>query len=45
MPAGLSPIGMLAHDNGGSPWLWALWALVAFATAGWVRNGHEVKQG
>ena len=39
------PIGMLAHDNGGSPWLWALWALVAFATAGWVRNGHEVKQG
>ena len=39
------PIGMLAHDNGGSPWLWALWALVTFATAGWVRNGHEVKQG
>lgn len=39
------PIGMLAHDNGGSPWLWALWALVAFATASWVRNGHEVKQG
>lgn len=39
------PIGMLAHDNGGSPWLWVLWALVAFATAGWVRNGHEVNQG
>ena len=38
------PIGMLAHDNGGSPWLWALWALATLATASWVRNGHEVKQ-
>ncbi|MDO4636869.1 MAG: hypothetical protein Q4B13_04890 [Lautropia sp.] len=37
------PIGMLAHDNGGSPWLWILWGLIAMATASWIRDGHEVR--
>ena len=37
------PIGVLAHDNGGSPWLWVLWWLVVLATRGWIREGHNVR--
>lgn len=38
----IAPIGVLAHNNGASPWLWALWLLGIIGTARWVRDGHEV---
>lgn len=37
------PIGALAHENGGSPWLWVLWGLIVVATRGWIREGHNVR--
>lgn len=39
----IGPIGVLAHSNGGSPWLWLLWALVAAGTAHWIRDGHSIR--
>ncbi len=35
----LFPIGVLAHGNGASPWLWAFWIVCAVATERWIRDG------
>jgi hypothetical protein len=33
------PIGILAHANGASPWLWLFWLACAAATERWIRDG------
>jgi hypothetical protein len=33
------PIGVLAHANGASPWLWLFWVACAVATERWLRDG------
>lgn len=33
------PIGILAHGNGASPWLWLFWLACAVATERWMRDG------
>jgi hypothetical protein len=35
----LFPIGILAHANGASPWLWLFWIVAALATERWLRDG------
>lgn len=35
------PMGALAHSNGASPWLWAVWAFIVIATERWIRDGHQ----
>ena len=35
------PIGVLAHSNGASPWLWLFWFLGAVATERWIRDGIQ----
>lgn len=37
----IAPIGLLAHANGASPWIWILWGLIALGTERWVRDGHR----
>lgn len=39
----VAPMGVLAQNNGASPWLWGLWALVALGTQRWVRDGHQIR--
>lgn len=34
----LFPIGVLAHANGASPWLWLFWIACAVATERWLRD-------
>jgi hypothetical protein len=34
------PIGVLAHSNGASPWLWGFWAVCAVATERWIRDAR-----
>ena len=33
------PIGILAHANGASPWLWLFWLACAVATERWIMDG------
>ncbi|MGE0802255.1 MAG: hypothetical protein AB7G13_18965 [Lautropia sp.] len=33
------PIGVLAHVNDASPWLWLFWLVCAWATERWMRDG------
>jgi len=33
------PIGILAHSNGASVWLWLFWLVCAAATERWIRDG------
>jgi hypothetical protein len=35
------PIGVLAHGNGASPWLWLFWIACAAATERWIRDGIQ----
>ena len=40
------PIGVLAHSNGASPWLWLFWLwlfwiVCAVATERWIRDGIQ----
>lgn len=35
------PIGVLAHSNGASPWLWLFWVVCAVATERWIRDGIQ----
>jgi hypothetical protein len=37
----LFPIGVLAHSNGASPWLWLFWVVCAVATERWIRDGLQ----
>ena len=37
----LFPIGVLAHGNGASPWLWLFWIVCAVATERWIRDGVQ----
>lgn len=34
------PIGVLAHSNGASPWLWGFWIVCAVATERWMRDAR-----
>ena len=35
------PIGVLAHGNGASPWLWLFWLICAVLTERWIRDGVQ----
>lgn len=39
------PIGILAHSNGASPWLWLFWLVCAVATERWIRDGVAPARG
>lgn len=38
-----APIGLLAHDNGASPWAWLFWIFCAVATERWLRDGLDAE--
>src|SRR5690606_15451968 len=38
----LFPIGILAHANGASSWLWLVWITAALATERWLRDAIPV---
>ncbi len=39
-----APIGLLAHDNGASPWAWLFWLFCAAATERWLRDALDERK-
>ena len=36
----IGPIGVMAHGNGASPWLWIVWIIAIVGTERWIRTGN-----
>lgn len=40
----LTPIGLLAHHNGASPWAWLFWLFCMVATERWLRDAVQIDE-